>query len=275
MMSTPLSGFGLGLRPEHYADFITQKQPLEWLEILSDNYLVAGGKPLFYLDKIRRDYPVVMHGVAMNIGSLDPLDYNYLSAIKQLAKRVEPVLISDHLCWTGVHNQHLHDLLPLPYTDECISHVAGRIVQIQDFLGHRLVIENLSSYLQSNTGMSEWEFISSVCQQADCDLLLDINNIFVSSHNHGFDPLDYIHGIPAQRVRQIHLAGHSQHENYLIDTHDQPICDEVWQLYQQTIDHLGFIPTMIERDGNIPALSELLTEIDHARKIVEVHNAAY
>lgn len=275
MMSTALSGFGLGLRPEHYADFITQKQPLEWLEILSDNYLVAGGKPLFYLDKIRRDYPVVMHGVAMNIGSLDPLDYNYLSAIKQLAKRVEPVLISDHLCWTGVHKQHLHDLLPLPYTDECINHVAGRILQIQDFLGRRLVIENLSSYLQSNTGMSEWEFISSICQQADCDLLLDINNIFVSSHNHGFDPLDYIHGIPAQRVRQIHLAGHSQHENYLIDTHDQPICDEVWQLYQQAIHHLGFIPTMIERDGNIPPLPELLTEINHARKIVEVHNAAY
>jgi uncharacterized protein (UPF0276 family) len=275
IMAAALSGFGLGLRPEHYQDFITQKQPLDWLEILSDNYLVAGGKPLFYLDQIRQDYPLVMHGVAMNIGSLDPLDFDYLTALKQLAKRVEPALISDHLCWTGVHNQYLHDLLPLPYTNETISHVANRILQIQDFLGRRLVIENLSSYIQSDTGMSEWEFISAVCQQADCDLLLDINNIFVSSHNHGFDSLDYLHGIPAQRVRQIHLAGHSQHENYLIDTHDQPVCDRVWQLYQQVIHHLGFIPTMIERDGNIPPLTELLTEINHARKIAEVNNATY
>lgn len=273
MMSAALSGFGLGLRPEHYHDFITQKQPLDWLEILSDNYLVAGGKPLFYLEQIRQDYPLVMHGVAMNIGSLDPLDFDYLSAIKRLAKRIEPVLISDHLCWTGVHNQYLHDLLPLPYTDETIRHVANRIMQIQDFLGRRLVIENLSSYIQSDTDMSEWAFVSAVCQQADCDLLLDINNIFVSSHNHGFDPLDYLYGIPATRVRQIHLAGHSQHDNYLIDTHDQPVCDAVWQLYQQVIHHLGFIPTMIERDGNIPPLSELLIEINRARTIVEVNNA--
>lgn len=272
-MSAALSGFGLGLRPEHYQDFITQKQPLDWLEILSDNYLVAGGKPLFYLDQIRQDYPLVMHGVAMNIGSIDPLNFDYLTALKQLAKRIEPALISDHLCWTGVHNQYLHDLLPLPYVDETIHHVANRILQIQDFLGRRLVIENLSSYIQSDTGMSEWEFISAVCQQADCDLLLDINNIFVSSHNHGFDPLDYLHGIPAQRVRQIHLAGHSQHENYLIDTHDQPVCDEVWQLYQQAIHHLGFIPTMIERDGNIPPLPELLAEVNHARNMIEVRYA--
>ncbi|MDD2843027.1 MAG: DUF692 domain-containing protein [Tolumonas sp.] len=272
-MSAALSGFGLGLRPEHYQDFITQKQPLDWLEILSDNYLVAGGKPLFYLDQIRQDYPLVMHGVAMNIGSIDPLNFDYLTALKQLAKRIEPALISDHLCWTGVHNQYLHDLLPLPYTDETISHVADRILQIQDFLGRRLVIENLSSYIQSDTGMSEWEFIGAICQQADCDLLLDINNIFVSSHNHGFDPLDYLHGIPAQRVRQIHLAGHSQHENYLIDTHDQPVCDEVWQLYQQAIHHLGFIPTMIERDGNIPPLPELLAEVNHARNMIEVRYA--
>lgn len=272
-MSAALSGFGLGLRPEHYQDFITQKQPLDWLEILSDNYLVAGGKPLFYLDQIRQDYPLVMHGVAMNIGSIDPLNFDYLTALKQLAKRIEPVLISDHLCWTGVHNQYLHDLLPLPYTDETIHHVANRILQIQDFLGRRLVIENLSSYIQSDTGMSEWEFIGAVCQQADCDLLLDINNIYVSSHNHGFDPLDYLHGIPAQRVRQIHLAGHSQHENYLIDTHDQPVCDEVWQLYQQAIHHLGFIPTMIERDGNIPPLPELLAEVNHARNMIEVRYA--
>lgn len=272
-MSAALSGFGLGLRPEHYQDFITQKQPLDWLEILSDNYLVAGGKPLFYLDQIRQDYPLVMHGVAMNIGSIDPLNFDYLTALKQLAKRIEPALISDHLCWTGIHNQYLHDLLPLPYTDETIQHVANRILQIQDFLGRRLVIENLSSYIQSDTGMSEWEFIGAVCQQADCDLLLDINNIFVSSHNHGFDPLDYLHGIPAQRVRQIHLAGHSQHENYLIDTHDQPVCDEVWQLYQQAIHHLGFIPTMIERDGNIPLLPELLAEVNHARNMIEVRYA--
>ncbi len=262
-----LTGFGLGLRPEHYADFLAQAQPVDWLEVISDNYLVPGGKPLYYLDKIRRDYPMVMHGVAMNLGSIDPLDFNYLAEIKALTERIEPLAISDHLCWTGVDNKYLHDLLPIPYTEEAIKHVAGRIRQVQDFLGRRLVIENASTYLEAKTDLHEWEFISAILSEADCDLLLDINNIYVSSRNHGFDPLRYLQGIPRQRIAYIHLAGHTDHGDHCIDTHDQPICAEVWSLYTEALRQWGTIPTMIERDANIPALPLLLAELNHARQI--------
>lgn len=262
-----LTGFGLGLRPEHYADFLAQAQPVDWLEVISDNYLVPGGKPLYYLDKIRRDYPMVMHGVAMNLGSVDPIDLNYLAEIKALAERIEPLAISDHLCWTGVDGKYLHDLLPIPYTDEAVKHVARRILQVQDFLGRRLVIENASTYLEAKTDLHEWEFISDILQEADCHILLDINNIYVSSRNHGFDPLRYLQGIPRQRIAYIHLAGHTDHGDHCIDTHDQPICAEVWSLYTEALRQWGTIPTMIERDANIPALPLLLAELNHARQI--------
>ncbi|MDW5417849.1 DUF692 domain-containing protein [Iodobacter sp. CM08] len=262
-----LTGFGLGLRPEHYADFLAQAQPVDWLEVISDNYLVPGGKPLYYLDKIRRDYPMVMHGVAMNLGSVDPIDLNYLAEIKALAERIEPLAISDHLCWTGVDGKYLHDLLPIPYTDEAVKHVARRILQVQDFLGRRLVIENASTYLEAKADLHEWEFISAILQEADCHILLDINNIYVSSRNHGFDPLRYLQGIPRQRIAYIHLAGHTDHGDHCIDTHDQPICAEVWSLYTEALRQWGAIPTMIERDANIPVLPELLAELNHAREI--------
>jgi uncharacterized protein len=262
-----LEGFGLGLRPEHYADFTSASQRVDWIEILSDNYLVPGGKPLFYLDKIRCDYPVAMHGVAMNLGSLDPLDTDYLLSIKTLAQRVEPAIVSDHICWTGFAGKQLHDLLPLPYTEEAVVHLSARIRRAQDILGRRLVIENVSSYIEANTSMREWEFVSAIAEAADCELLVDINNIYVSSQNHGFDPLAYLQALPKKRVRQFHLAGHSRNDALCIDTHDHPVCDAVWQLYRQAIEVLGSIPVMIERDDNIPPLAELVQELDHARQI--------
>lgn len=262
-----VEGFGLGLRPEHYVEFISAPQRVDWVEILSDNYLVPGGKPLYYLDKIRRDYPVAMHGVAMNLGSVDALDTDYVRSIKTLAQRVEPAIISDHLCWTGFAGKQLHDLLPLPYTEEAVAHLSTRIRQAQDILGRRLVIENVSSYMEADTPMREWEFVSAIAEAADCDLLVDINNIYVSSCNHGFDPLMYLQALPKKRVRQFHLAGHSHDGALCIDTHDQPVCAAVWQLYQHSIAILGSIPVMIERDDNIPPLAALVQELDHARHL--------
>ncbi len=274
-MTTALSGLGLGLRPEHYQDFLAGPQPLDWLEILSDNYLVPGGKPLYFLDAIRQDYPVAMHGVALNIGSSDALDWSYLSAIKALAQRVEPHIISDHLCWTGVNQHRMHDLLPLPYTEETIRHVAKRIQDVQDFLGRELVVENLSSYLQAQAPLKEWEFVRAVAQEAQCGLLVDVNNIFVSSRNHGFDAMDYLKALPADRIRQIHLAGHTYSGEFCVDTHDQPVCTDVWQLYGQAVKLWGHIPTMIERDDNIPPLQELLDELGQARDFLQALEADY
>jgi uncharacterized protein len=264
---TALHGFGLGLRPEHYGDFVTDPQAVDWLEILSDNYLVPGGKPLHYLEDIRQDYPLAMHGVAMNLGSCDPLDHAYLLDIRRLAERVEPDIISDHLCWTGMNKRRLHDLLPLPYTEEAVRHAASRIRQAQDVIGRRLTIENVSSYVQVDTPMTECEFVCAVAEEADCDLLVDINNIYVSGRNHDFDPLDYLHALAPQRVRQFHLAGHTDLGSYCVDTHDHPVCDAVWVLYRTAVQLFPAVPVMIERDDNIPPLSELLVELEQARDI--------
>ena len=265
----PYLGFGLGLRPEHYEDILEQKPSIDWFEILTENYLIPGGKPLYYLDKIRQDYPVVMHGVSLSIGSTDPLDRSYLKELKALAERAEPVWISDHLCWTGVNGLNMHDLLPMPYTSEAIAHIVSRIKEVQDYLGRQILIENVSSYLTYiQSEISEWEFISEIVKQADCYILLDVNNIYVSSINHGFNALDYINAMAAERVVQIHLAGHSNHGNYIIDTHDAPIIEPVWELYAKTIAKFGQVSTMIERDDNIPPLAELLLELNEARKIM-------
>ncbi|KTC87547.1 DUF692 domain-containing protein [Legionella drozanskii] len=266
----PYLGFGLGLRPEHYEDILLLKPDVDWFEIISENYLIPGGKPLYYLDKIRENYPVVMHGVSLSIGSADPLDRVYLKELKSLAERINPVWISDHLCWTGVQGLNMHDLLPIPYTEEAIAHIVSRIKEIQDYLGRRILIENVSSYLTYiQSEMTEWEFISEIANQADCYLLLDVNNIYVSSINHNFDALEYVNAIPSERVVQIHLAGHSDYGTYIIDTHDAPIIQPVWDLYAKTIAKLGPRSTMIERDDNIPPLAELLVELNQARKIME------
>ena len=267
-MSPTLQGFGLGLRTEHYRDFIDHRPEVDWVEVLTENYMVPGGKPLHMLDAIRRDYAMVMHGVSLSIGSTDSLDLNYLRDLKALARRIEPAWISDHLCWTGVDHHNLHDLLPMPYTEAALRHLVTRVQRVQEALGRRLLLENVSSYVRFKADeLSEWEFIAQLAQRADCELLLDVNNVYVSSRNHGFDAHDFIDAMPRERVRQIHLAGHEDHGTYLIDTHDHPVCDGVWELYAYTAKRLGAVPTMIERDDRIPPLAELLAELDEARRM--------
>jgi uncharacterized protein (UPF0276 family) len=264
----PYLGFGLGLRTDHYETVINEKPDVDWFEIITENYLVPGGQPLYYLDKIRENYPLVMHGVSLSIGSCDPIDWDYLKLVKGLAKRIHPQWISDHLCWTGVQNKNTHDLLPLPYTEEVINHVASRIRQVQDFLGRQILIENASSYITyKESSMPEWDFVNEITARADCLMLLDVNNIYVSSVNHEFNPIDYIAAIPSNRIYQIHLAGHSDMGDYIIDTHDHAIVENVWDLYAETIRRHGLISTMIERDDNIPPLAELLIELNRAKQI--------
>jgi uncharacterized protein (UPF0276 family) len=265
-----LAGFGLGLRTPHYQDFIGAPQRVDWLEIISENYLVDGGKPLHYLDRIRRDYPMVMHGVSLSIGSSDPLDLDYLAQIRRLAQRIEPAWISDHICWTGTNSLNMHDLLPMPYTRQALDHLVARVGQVQDFLGRPLVLENASTYVSFHCDeLTEWEFVGELVRRSGCELLLDVNNVYVSSVNHGFAPRDYIDAVPAAAVRQIHLAGHEDHGDYIIDTHDHAIVDPVWDLYAYTLQRIGWIPTMIERDDHIPPLADLVAELDQARRIAE------
>jgi uncharacterized protein (UPF0276 family) len=259
-------GFGLGLRTAHYRDFTTAPQAVDWLEILSENYLVAGGKPLYFLDRIRERYPMAMHGVSMSIGSIAGPDAAYLRQLRALVQRVRPLWVSDHLCWTGVHGRQLHDLLPLPYTDEALRVVARNVAQVQDALGQRLVLENVSSYVQYHSStLDEATFLSTLAREADCLLLLDVNNVYVSSVNHGFDAHAFIDALPPERVQQIHLAGHSDHGTHVIDTHDAPVADAVWALYRHACQRLGPRATMIERDDRIPPLPELIAELDQAR----------
>lgn len=261
-------GFGLGLRPVHYPDFLREPQPVDWLEIISENYMIPGGKPLAMLDAIRERYPLAMHGVSLSIGSTDGLDSGYLAELQKLVRHVEPLWVSDHLCWTGVQGRNSHDLLPLPYSEEALRLVVAHVRQVQDLLGRRLLLENVSSYLNYRSSeMTEWEFLREVAEQADCLLLLDINNIYVSSINHGFNALDFLNHLPAERVQQIHLAGHSDHGDYIVDTHDHPVAEPVWALYRESCQLFGEVATMIERDDNIPGLEELLAELDRARLI--------
>lgn len=262
----PALGFGLGLRKEHYQAVLDEKPPVDWFEIITENYLIAGGKPLDYLDRIRADYPVVMHGVSLSIGSSDPLNDHYLCQVRALAQRIEPAWISDHLCWTGVDGRQLHDLLPLPYTEETVRHVAARVQQVQEFLGRRILLENVSSYIRyAVSTMPEWAFLSAVAEAADCLILLDINNIYVSARNHGFDPETYLAQVPPERVWQFHLAGHLDLGEHVIDTHDHPVRQEVWQLYRSAVRRFGSVSTLIERDDHIPPLGELLAELEQAR----------
>jgi len=269
----PFLGFGLGLRAEHYQDILDRKpKNIDWFEILSENYMIDGGKPLYFLDAIRQDYPMVMHGVSMSLGSTDELDFEYLRQLKQLIERVEPRWFSDHLCWTGVDHRNMHDLLPLPYTEEAVDHVAERISRIQDFIGQQMLIENLSSYITyCEDAMPEWEFLSAIAAKADCYLLLDVNNIYVSSYNHHYDPVEYLEGVPAERVWHHPLAGHTNDGNLIIDTHDQPITDPVFALYAAAVQQFGRVSTMIERDDHIPPLPELLAELEQVRRIAEHH----
>ena len=264
----PYLGFGLGLRTAHYEAILAEKPSVDWFEVITENYLVAGGKPLYYLDRIRANYPMVMHGVSLSIGGTDALNLDYLRQVKALAERIEPAWISDHLCWTGVNGVNLHDLLPLPYTEEAIRHVVDRVTTVQDFLGRRILLENVSSYVTyAHSEMTEWEFLSAVAERSDCLILLDINNIYVSAHNHGFEPSVYLDNVPIERVWQFHLAGHINQGDIIIDSHGDTIIDPVWSLYETALRRFGPVSTMIERDDNIPPFPELLAELEQARRI--------
>lgn len=261
-------GFGLGLRTAHYADILARPGQVDWFEALSENYMVEGGKPLDILERIRRDTPIALHGVSMSIASPGGPDAGYLRALKKLIRRFDPLWVSDHLCWTGVHGRNMHDLLPLPYTEDTVRHVAANIRRVQDVLELPLVLENVSSYLAfAQSTMPEWEFVRAVAEESDSLILLDINNIYVSSVNHGFDPLAYLQAMPPGRVQQMHLAGHTSHGGYIIDTHDAAVSGSVWRLYEAALRHCGPTATMIERDDNLPPFDELLGELAFARSL--------
>ncbi len=261
------SGFGLGLRRPHYREFLEQEVAVDFLEVISENFMVDGGRPLQVLDKVRARWPVALHGVSMSIGAVPGLDRDYLRRLRHLADRVDPLFVSDHLCWTGVNGHHTHDLLPLPYTEEALALVCRNIDQAQDSLGREVLFENPSSYVSfPESALTEWEFLAEMTRRTGCRLLLDLNNVYVSARNHGFDAEAFLAGIPRESVRQIHLAGHTPGD-ILIDTHDREVCDAVWSLYASAVRRFGHVATMIERDDNIPALPELLAELDVARRV--------
>jgi len=263
----PHLGVGVGLRRPHYVHVLDARPAMDWFEVIAENFMVEGGRPLEVLEGVRANYPIVLHGVSLSLGSTDPLNRAYLRQLAQLARRFAPAWISDHLCWTGVGGHNLHDLLPLPYTDDTVAHVVRRIRDAQDILGRHILIENVSSYLAySHSTLTESEFLAAVAEAADCGILLDINNIFVSAFNRRFDARRYIDEIPVERVVQFHLAGHSDHGAYLLDTHDHPIRPEVWQLYEYAVRCFGPVATLIERDDNIPEFAELQAEAAEARR---------
>ncbi len=277
-MSFPFLGFGVGLRTKHYPYIVTHwPKEIDWFEALSENYMIDGGRPLFYLDQIRERYPVVLHGVSLNIGSTDPLNKDHLQRLKKLISRVNPPWVSDHLCWTGVGGHNLHDLVPLPYNEETIQHVVRRVKQVQDFLERPILLENVSSYMEyTSSTMPEWEFLERVSEESDCKILLDINNIYVSSINHNFNSMDYINAIPINRVVQFHLAGHSNMKTHLLDTHDHAVKKDVWDLYKKALERFGKISTMIERDDKIPPFPSLVNELSKAKKIFhQVYAASF
>lgn len=263
--ASPIRGAGLGLRTPHYRYIEEHKPDVPWFEVLIDNYIADGGLPLYHLEQIRKDYPVTFHGVSMSLGSTDPLNMKYLKRLKQRCKEFAPTHISDHLCWTSFGGQHAHELLPLPYTDEAIQHVIDRIRVVQDFLGQQILIENVSSYLSYNHSvMKEWEFLSAIADEADCLILLDVNNIYVSACNHHENAIDYLNHIPIHKVKEIHLAGYEDMGSHLLDTHGQAVHPPVWRLYQQTLNRFGCVPTLIEWDNNIPEFEVLLAEAQQA-----------
>ena len=264
----PYLGHGVGLRSKHFPEVLAGTARVDWFEAISENFMVRGGRPLRVLDQARALAPVALHGVSLSLGSIDPLRESYLDELVALAARVQPAWISDHLCWGSVGGHYAHDLLPLPYTEEALTHVVARVDRIQERLGRQILIENVSSYLTYvQSAMPEWEFLAEVARRSDCGILLDVNNVYVSAVNHGFDPSAYLAGVPADRVGQIHLAGHSDHGTHLLDTHDAPVRVEVWELYRSAVERMGRVSTLIEWDEHVPELPELLAEAERARSI--------
>jgi len=271
----PDLGFGIGLRSVHYEHILKNNPPIDWFEILSENYMDTGGRPLHVLDQVAERYPVVLHGVSLSVGSTDPIDFEYLKKLKGLAKRVNARWVSDHLCWTGVVGMNTHDLLPMPYTDEALRHTVERVRVIQDFMERPIALENASTYLEfSASTWPESTFIASVAKEADCGILLDVNNVYVSSFNHGFDPKKYIDGIPRDRVVQIHLAGHTNKGTHILDTHSDYVINTVWELYRYAHRRLGGVATLLEWDANIPGFDVVHGEALKARKFREQEDQA-
>ena len=270
----PHLGHGVGLRREHYGAFVGDDEDapapagVDWLEVITENFLVPGGNPRRVLRKVRERWPVVLHGVSLSIGSTDPLDLAYLDSVRALATEVEPAWISDHVCWGAVDGRNAHDLLPLPYNEDSLAHVVSRVQAVQERLGRQLVLENVSSYLEfQSSELGEAQFLSELAECADCRLLVDVNNVFVSAHNHGWDAPAYLRALPRERVAQYHLAGGSEHEGLWLDTHDHPVLDEVWSLYATALEVLGPHPTLVEWDASIPPLERVIEESRHARRI--------
>jgi uncharacterized protein (UPF0276 family) len=262
----PNLGVGIGLRTPHYGKVVEEHPRVDWFEIISENFMGVGGRPAWIIEEVAAHYPVVMHGVSMSIGSTDPLDRDYLAQLSDLARRTKAHWVSDHLCWTGVAHRNLHDLLPLPYTEDCLRHVVARIRAVQDVLERPLVLENPSSYVEfTSSTMSEWEFLARMAEDADCGLLLDVNNVFVSSFNHGFDPYEYLDGIPMERVVQFHVAGHTHKGTHILDTHTGGAVDEVWKLYAAACERTGGRSTLYEWDEDIPLIEVVLAEAEKAR----------
>jgi len=268
-----LEGLGLGLRSQHYQDILSGPNQPQWFEALTDNYMGDGGLPLQYLSQIAERFPITFHGIGLSLGSLDPLNQDYLKKLKALVDRFQPALVSDHLCWTSASGLHGHDLFPMPYTELAAKHIAERIEQVQEYLGRQILIENVSSYLEfKDSYLSEVDFLCEVLERADCLLLCDINNIYVSAQNHQFDAKDYLARLSADRVKELHLAGFEDQGTHLLDTHGAPVHDDVWKLYEEALKRFGSVPTLIEWDTDIPEYSVLLKELSKARQYWEQHN---
>jgi uncharacterized protein (UPF0276 family) len=266
-VSWPRLGFGVGLRADHYEDVLGGPARVEWFEAISENYMDTQGRPLHVLERVRRDRPVALHGVGLSIGSTDPLDERYLDSLAALVERIEPALVTDHLCWTGVGGRVLYDLLPLPYTAEALAHVVERVRRVQDRLGRRILLENPSTYIAfRHSEMTEWEFLAAIAERADCGILLDVNNVYVSAHNLGFNAITYLEAVPPERVGQLHLAGFTDMGTYLFDTHSAPVHDDVWALYRRAVRRFGDSPTLVEWDADIPPFERLCAEADRARR---------
>jgi uncharacterized protein len=264
----PRLGHGIGLRPRHFGQLLAERPPVDWMEVVSENYLAPGGRPVAVLEKVRRDVPVVLHGVSLSIGSTDPLDKPYLAALRALADHIQPAMISDHLCWGRLGGRYVHDLWPLPLTEEALAHVVERVGRVQEALGRQILLENVSSYVAfRECEMSEWEFLGEVARRADCGILLDVNNIYVSARNHGFSTSDYIAGVPPDRIAQFHLAGHSDKGAYLFDSHDSQVPEAVWELYRAAVARFGPVPALVEWDDKIPELEVLAGESRKAAAI--------
>lgn len=260
--------FGLGLREPHYEDVLSGTVNLDFVEVISENYMVPGGLRCAILHQVREMFPVALHGVSLSIGSAKGLDHDYLSRLGELINVVDPLFVSDHLCWTRMPGFSSHDLLPLPYTEEVLALVADHVCEAQHVLKRQILLENPSAYIGfGQSEMQEWEFLSELCSKTGCGLLLDVNNIYVSARNIRFDPAEYIRRFPMENVKQMHLAGHSKGEHLLVDTHDQPVCTSVWELFEIAIERVGDVAVMIERDGNIPAIGVLLDELEIARTL--------